>query len=169
MDEEGWRDFVTSRGAIVHHETVESWITSPPLSGLGASVDLLERVLGDDPVATNLLTKAMRRPAHVHSDVDNIHIRPTGTSRLAGHRKLAKHRPDLHAKVLSGEMTVHAALTEGGLRSRYQSVSMMNAEAAANTLRAYMPPELLAELIEKLQEPSRGDYVRSRKVIRIDH
>lgn len=43
--------------------------------------------------------------------VDNIHevqARPTGTSAQRAHRVLREKRPDLHAKVLAGELTAHA-------------------------------------------------------------
>jgi len=41
---------------------------------------------------------------------------PTGTSRDAALRRLRKDRPDLHAKVISGEKTAHRAMVEAGFR-----------------------------------------------------
>ena len=45
-----------------------------------------------------------------HTNVDNVNVdRPTGNSRAQGLRRLRTHRPDLHARVLAGELSVHGA------------------------------------------------------------
>ena len=72
-----------------------------------------ERTLADQQDREN------QRPAHVHikPDVDNndgcINIRPTGTSAAAALRRLRKDRPDIHARVLAGELTPHAGMVDG--------------------------------------------------------
>jgi hypothetical protein len=43
-------------------------------------------------------------------------VAPTGTSSEAAHRRLRKDRPDLHERVLTGELTANAAMIEAGFR-----------------------------------------------------
>jgi hypothetical protein len=67
------------------------------------------------------------RPAHVHiqRDVDNnnadVNVRPTGNSAAAALRRLRKDRPDIHARVLAGELTAHAGMIEAGFRKKRPS------------------------------------------------
>jgi hypothetical protein len=72
--------------------------------------------------------RANLRPAHKHIDRDvytdgcadkrNVHIRPSGNSRAAFLRRLRKGRPDIHARVLAGELSPHAGMTEAGFRKK---------------------------------------------------
>jgi len=68
--------------------------------------------------------RANQRPAHVHikRDVDNnnddVNVRPAGNSRAAALRRLRKDRPDIHARVLAGELSPHAGMVEAGFRKR---------------------------------------------------
>lgn len=48
---------------------------------------------------------------------------PTGTSTAAALRRLRKHRPDLHAAVLAGRMTAHAAMVAAGFRPKTITVA----------------------------------------------
>lgn len=71
--------------------------------------------------------RANVRPAHIHidRDVDNkqgdINVRPTGTSAAAAIRRLRKDRPDIHARVLAGELSAHAGMREAGFRKPTRS------------------------------------------------
>jgi hypothetical protein len=54
-----------------------------------------------------------------NGNFDNIKdstLAPTGTSKQYALRRLRKSRPDLHARVLAGELTCHAAMLEAGFR-----------------------------------------------------
>jgi len=72
--------------------------------------------------------RANLRPAHKHIDRDvyingpagkhNVHIRPSGNSRAAFLRRLRKDRPDIHARVLAGELSPYAGMIEAGFRKR---------------------------------------------------
>jgi hypothetical protein len=42
--------------------------------------------------------------------------RPTGTSKAYALRRLRKDRPDIHARVLAGEISAHAGMIEAGFR-----------------------------------------------------
>jgi hypothetical protein len=69
--------------------------------------------------------RANLRPAHrptktVYDNVDGVHTsgRPSGNSRAAFLRRLRKDRPDIHARVLAGELSPHAGMIEAGFRKR---------------------------------------------------
>jgi hypothetical protein len=49
-------------------------------------------------------------------NINEVERRPTGTSVEAALRRLRKARPDLHARVLAGELSAHAAMIEAGFR-----------------------------------------------------
>jgi len=60
------------------------------------------------------------RPAIVHARESrrlSAHG-PVGNSRAYALRRLRKDRPDIHARVLAGELTPHAGMTEAGLRKK---------------------------------------------------
>lgn len=150
-----WREFVTQRGDHVPHARFADFVTTPPLKGLGATMDLIERVVADDPVTLDLLDRAMQRPSHRPTTVDNINgsgdglERPAGTSKDHALRKLRKDAPELHAKVLANEMTAHAAMIQAGFRPRTATVRLDNAQSMARVLRKVEPP-VLAELLRLL-------------------
>ena len=52
------------------------------------------------------------------ADKRNVHIRPSGNSRAAFLRRLRKARPDIHARVLAGELSPHAGMIEAGFRKK---------------------------------------------------
>jgi hypothetical protein len=54
--------------------------------------------------------------------------RPTGTSRATALRRLRKDRPDIHARVLKGELSAHAAMIEAGFRKKPGSVGSCSAK-----------------------------------------
>jgi hypothetical protein len=52
----------------------------------------------------------------VYTDKRNVHIRPSGNSRAAFLRRLREGRPDIHARVLAGELSPHAGMIGAGFR-----------------------------------------------------
>ena len=90
--------------------------------------------------------------------VDNVHSyskskappRPSGNSEEAALRRLSKDRPDLHARVIAGEMSAHAAMIEAGFRARAITVPM-DVERAADVLARNFQGET-SRLIEAIQE-----------------
>jgi hypothetical protein len=67
-----------------------------------------------------------KRPAHrpaksesVYDEKKDVHTsaRPSGNSAAAAHRRLREHRPEIHARVLSGEITANAGMVEAGFRT----------------------------------------------------
>ena len=60
------------------------------------------------------------RPKTVYNEKGDVHSsdRPSGNSRAAALRRLRKDRPDIHARVLAGELSPHAGMIEAGFRKR---------------------------------------------------
>jgi hypothetical protein len=79
------------------------------------------RSLRDDIEAIDMIDEAVRNPigTNQHVGVDNVHRlkRRDGNSRDHALRRLRDHRPDLHARVLAGELSPHRAMINAGLRT----------------------------------------------------
>jgi hypothetical protein len=73
---------------------------------------MMKNICRDDMEALDLINGVVRNPAHLHPDVDNVHVRPAGTTRDRALRRLRDHRPDLHARVIAKEISAHAAIIE---------------------------------------------------------
>jgi hypothetical protein len=73
-----------------------------------------------DDVADQLNLRPAHRPKSVYNGVSNVHTseRPSGNSRAAFLRRLRKYRPDIHARVLAGEISSYAGMVEAGFRWR---------------------------------------------------
>lgn len=156
LAEDAWRSFVTQRGELVEYDHFEEFVGTPPLRGLGASVALVRTLIQGDPVALDLFDRATQRPAHLHratsNDVDNINVRPDGTSREAGLRRLRKDRPDLHAEVLSGALSTHAAMVKAGFRRKTITVPVDEPEKTAQALRRNLAPDALAAVARLIRD-----------------
>jgi hypothetical protein len=68
------------------------------------------------------------RPETVYSGKRDVHSsgRPSGNSRAAALRRLRKDRPDLHARILAGEISAHAAMVEAGFRHQTKGHPVAN-------------------------------------------
>lgn len=155
ISEGSWREFVTKRGELVEHESFISFVTTPPLRGLGSDLALLRRIVSDDSEAVDLLDQALQQPvgANQHTmGVDNVHIheRPTGNSGSAALRRLRKDRPDLHAQVLANQLSAHAAAVQAGFRPKTFTVRADQPESIVGTLRRQLAPEVLRAVADLL-------------------
>ncbi|MFB6889432.1 hypothetical protein ACFCX4_08990 [Kitasatospora sp. NPDC056327] len=149
-----WRSFVTVRGELVEYERFADFVVTPPLKGLGVTVALVRRVVADSPTAVDLLDRTLQRPSSVHAH-DNVQgaEAPTGNTQAAALRRLRKDAPELHAEVLAGHLSAHAAMVRAGFRRRAVSVPVDDTEATARALRKHLPPEALADLAALLTAP----------------
>ncbi|HEY9372567.1 hypothetical protein [Streptomyces sp.] len=161
LREEAWREFVTQRGELVEHARFADFVATPPLKGIGSSVDLVRRIVSDDPEALDLLDQALQNPVggsqkiNLNVDVMNNesdHGRPAGTSKEYALRRLRKDAPELHAEVLAGHLSAHAAMVKAGFRKRTISVRLDRPESAALALRKHMPLEARQALARLLME-----------------
>jgi hypothetical protein len=146
----GWTDFVTRRGEVVHHDRFAEFVTTPPLKGLGATLDMLRRICKDSKPALDLIDQALQNPAHIHADVSISNVRPSGTTDAAALRRLRKDRPDLHADVLTGRLSAHAAMVRAGFRPRTISVPVGRPQVIARALIRHLTADDLRVLRELL-------------------
>lgn len=169
-----WREFVTSRGEHVQHENFVSFLNAPPLKGLGASAEMLQRIIMDDPALSDMLDRQLQNPPgrprktlyNVQDSQDmpeeaasaaSIPAAPTGNSRGRALRRLRQDAPELHARVLAGELSPHKAMVEAGLRPRTVTITPAEPASVARTLRREMSPDHRATLIELLQHGDTDD------------
>lgn len=136
----------------------ESFIEMPARNGgLGMTVRELLGLCVNDIAARDAIDRACQRsdnPGRRTDLVDNVNkvLRPDGNSEAAALRRLRKDRPDLLERVLSGELTAHAAARQAGFRRQQQSVRMDDPDSAARTLKKFMSPEVRQELARLLRD-----------------
>jgi len=144
--EDAWREFVTRRGESVHHERFSSFVTMPPLGGLGADDSLIDRIIGTgDPELLRLLREARKgqpgRPSKgTEKPVDSMGFSYGEDSSQTADR-LAREAPEEYEAVRRGEKTIHAAAISAGIRRRRIPVRLDSPESANETLRKHMPPD----------------------------
>ncbi len=82
---------------------------------------MLQRICADDTGVVDLLDIATQGKhagngsnQYASANVDNVHIstRPAGNDRQRALRKLRKDSPALHAEVLAGKLSPHAAMVK---------------------------------------------------------
>lgn len=154
LAEEGWREFETVRGEVVRHERFEEFVAAPPLKGLGAEISLIKRIVADDREAVDLLDRVLQRqvghPREIVDNINNSEGRPSGTSQAHALRRLRKDAPELHAEVIAGRLSAHAAMVKAGFRARTISVPVERPDRVAAALRRHMTQEQLEELVRHL-------------------
>ncbi|MDG4792090.1 hypothetical protein O7626_40450 [Micromonospora sp. WMMD1102] len=156
LQEESWREFVTQRGEHVQHEAFDDFVEAAPLQGLGATPDLIERIVEGDDDATRLLRAArLRRPGPKLSSRNNIpgtedDGQPRGTSRAYALARLQRDAPDLYDDVRAKRISAHAAMVKAGFTPPRFTVQVTSADAIAETLRRRLPPEILTEVVARL-------------------
>ena len=102
--------------------------------------DDLKKLFSDDAAVLTRLDEAVQRKwggDHTGSKIDNINVDrvPDGTSKQAALRRLRKDRPDLHQKVLDGDLSAHAAMLDAGFRRKSITVTDSNPFTAATAIR----------------------------------
>lgn len=156
LAEEGWREFETVRGEVVRHERFEEFVAAPPLKGLGSEISLIKRIVADDPEAVDLLDRVLQRqvghPREIVDNINNSEGRPSGTSQAHALRRLRKDAPELHAEVIAGRLSAHAAMVKAGFRTRTISVPVERPDRVAAALRRHMTQEQLEELVRHLTD-----------------
>lgn len=153
LEEGGWQEFETSRGEVVQHARFADFVVTPPLKGLGTTVDLVRRIVKDDVETLDLFDRAIQNPVG-HPAIDNniIDKAPQGTSQERALRRLRTDAPELHADVLAGRLSAHAAMVKAGFRPRTFTIRGDRPDSIVKTLRKNLTPEQLAELRRLLNE-----------------
>jgi hypothetical protein len=156
LKEDAWQERYDQLGRRpARFESFAAFVTRPPTEGLGGDLAMVRRLIDDDPELVDLYTKALQRPPGRPNKTLENHERyraPTN-GKEADLRRLRKDRPDLHAQVLNGELSAHAAAVEAGFRRRTFSAPVDDPERIAAALRRHLSPEDLYEVLILLGEP----------------
>jgi len=115
------------------------------MDGLGTDLPTIKRLCRDDMEAVDLVDRVTARPhGGDHSKFDNSKLArtaATGTTRDYALRRLRKDRPDLHERVIAGELTPHAAVSlPSGVRtyalhkSGRESIYVQNVDSTKRTV-----------------------------------
>lgn len=141
----------------VNFDHFEEFVRATPTKGLGADLGMLKNLCKGHPRALAAIEQATQRSVghpESRSIVDNINDkpaeRPTGTSAAQALRRLRKDRPDLHERVLAGELSPHGAMVTAGFRPRTATVRLDDPEAIARTLRRQLDHDALVQLVAHL-------------------
>ena len=153
-----WRKrVVTATGQVQTFERFEDFVGTAPLEGLGANLGIVKRLAGGDPELLDLIDQATVGKQGERTDlVDIIHDvpkeeRPSGTSAQRSLRRLRSSRPDLHAQVIAGEKSPHAAMVEAGFRKRTLTVPL-EVEDAARILARHFDVAALIDALARHAE-----------------
>lgn len=156
--EDAWRDFTTKRNEDVKHDRFEVFVTTPPLRGLGATVELVEKLIADDEEAVRLLREALkgkpgRPPKGTEKTVDNNNrITKGGTDRAYLLDRLARETPELYEQVRAKQLTANAAAIAAGFRHPTATIRTDNPASIAATLRRKLSPNVLGTVARLLNE-----------------
>ncbi|MGV2385324.1 MAG UNVERIFIED_CONTAM: hypothetical protein LOD86_08665 [Thermobifida fusca] len=156
LQEEAWREFETSRGDVVRHERFSDFVATPPLKGLGASMELIDRIVGtDDPDLLRMLREAKKVGQGRRSDLS---LPDESTGSVARDRdaedaeRLAREAPDEYEAVKRGEKTIHAAAVAAGIRKRRISIRLDDPTSAIRSIRNNASPEFWQEFRRLVNE-----------------
>jgi hypothetical protein len=113
-----WREReVKPLHTVVRFDRFEDFVTTSPLEGIGATMEVVRGLIRHDVNACNLLDEAMQnrsgKPLTCNIVTDKA---PAGNSRDKALRRLRKDRPDLLERVTEGELSAHAAMVQAGFR-----------------------------------------------------
>jgi hypothetical protein len=120
IQKDAWRDFITESGRSVHHDTFESFVVTPPLEGLGATVRQIEQLCRDDVEALRAVREVKKHQGkRADNFVDNINeVRSSGTSTSYTLSRLSRESPDLYEQVRRGDLSANAAAIKAGFRRK---------------------------------------------------
>lgn len=158
---DAWRErIIAASGEKVCFDNFVTFVETPPLEGLGIQFDVLWSLCKEDTEAKAAIEQALDNSKKQGKrndllyDVQEVKTKkaPTGNSSLATLRRLRKDFPDLHKRVLAGELAPNTAAVEAGFRRPSVRVSLDNMQSTANTLASRLDRSQLAELMDCLTE-----------------
>jgi hypothetical protein len=153
IKDEMWQEFYVDRTkqTVTHAPSAfVSFVTAQPMEGLGTNIEMLERICAEDKEALSLIYQATQgkhggdrgnQYTGGKADIISLATNQHGTSRQHALRKLRKSRPDLHAKVLKGKLSPHAAMIEAGFRKKTMTIQSDPVQAAQYLKRRFTKTE----------------------------
>lgn len=123
--------------------------------GLGTNIASLQHLCRDDNEALDVLDRAVvASPGRPRKNVDNVNIirRPTGNSASQAIRRLRRDRPDLHARVITGELSPNEAMLAAGWRRKRISMFVGDPDRAARLLKRHFSQAEISKIKALLEE-----------------
>lgn len=155
-----WRSRVVKRtGEVVEFDRFDRFVVTAPLEGLGTTLETFRNLIKHDVEALDLYDRAVKESERQgeRTDLHDI-IREVqqatldyGTSEQYALRKLRDDAPTLHASVIKGELSPHAAMVQAGFRKPTATVPTHDPEAAARRLARHFAGDRLDALIAALE------------------
>ena len=120
---------IATDGRVVEHVRFEDFVTTPPLEGIGADMVTVKNLIREDLEAVDLLDRAVQnKPGRPTGTRNNVTHYPEGNSRDKAIRRLRKDAPELHERVLAGELSPHRAMVQAGFRKEPTRIERMISE-----------------------------------------
>jgi len=139
LKERIWEERVDGRGRVWQFGSFLEYLTANPPGGLYQKLADVRPLIAADIETLAMFDEETARPVgtNQHSAGNNVPSlgRPEGNTAAKAIRRLRKERPDLHAKVIAGELSPHAAAVEAGFRRRKIQIDADDPERAAVTIR----------------------------------
>jgi hypothetical protein len=155
-----WRHYVPPIGKPCDPPSFREWVAAKVPRGLETTeANLYEIAEGHTKLYEALDVELQRDHGGNRRSEDfknnNVHLEtdratPEGNSQARALRRLRKDAPELHAEVLAGRLTPHAAMVKAGFRRRTVSIPVDKPESVAKTLRKNLAPEDMAALVRLL-------------------
>ena len=164
INEDMWqRRVIAKTGQIAEFKSFREFVETQPLEGLGADLDTLKRLCVDNSAALDAIIRVTAQPVgapkgnkNAVKTIDNNVINcfderesPVGNSANYALRKLRSDAPILHARVLAGELSPHAAMIEAGYRKKTIQIPA-DPEGAARALKRRFSADEIATIKELL-------------------
>lgn len=114
-----WKSWTWS-GRPYDAPSLGEYVTRKPPNGLGATLEMAQAWVRDDPEALAIFTKETTGATGVHQGFDNVKTLPppTGNSRAYTVGRLKRERDDLYQLVLASKLSVNAAAAKAGWRRK---------------------------------------------------
>jgi hypothetical protein len=120
--EDAWKErTVKATGeTIPGFKTFREFVETVPPDGLGSTVDLIAKIIRDDPEVEEQFRKATTGVVgtNQHSDIITTLKPKRGTSRPYVLSRLKRDAPELFKRVVAGELSANAASIEAGFKIR---------------------------------------------------
>ena len=160
---------IEATGELVECKTFAEFVTSPPPKGVGTDVETLKRLCHEDMEALDLIDRVTvsgqgqrtdlanrTTEAELHNNIMKSEHEVQGNTRQYALRKLRKGAPELHAKVLAGEVSPHQAMIEAGFRRKTATIPL-DPEGAARAIIRHFEYDDLLTLVDLLVQATQGE------------
>ena len=145
------REFhVATIGNDFEASSFSDYITKHPPKGIGASVDLVRRLLADYPDVLAMFERELVGEERTQLDKQTPDLKAPHRPKKRSHEenvatvsgrgsayalaRLRKDRPDIHARVLAGEISPRAGMIEAGFRKKAERKKLTTLEKLASAV-----------------------------------